>query len=90
MLTVRVFRMPSFDVSDLVSDAMSNRMQRVREILFSDVAEIIDRRVCRLLFNPFVHWWRRGPIAHQIHKFLWSDAALHYKISMMACTSLSR
>ncbi|ETW75437.1 hypothetical protein HETIRDRAFT_331125 [Heterobasidion irregulare TC 32-1] len=40
--------------------------------------------VFRLLFNPFVHWWRRGPIAHQIHKFLWSDAPLHYKISMMA------
>ncbi|KAI0764841.1 glycosyl transferase family group 2-domain-containing protein [Fomes fomentarius] len=37
-----------------------------------------------LLFNPFVQWWRKGPIAHQIHKFLWSNAPLHYKFSMMA------
>ncbi|KAF8066798.1 glycosyl transferase family group 2-domain-containing protein [Lyophyllum atratum] len=37
-----------------------------------------------LLFNPFTQWFRRGPIAHQIHKFLWSDAPLHYKFSMMA------
>ena len=39
----------------------------------------------RLLFNPFVQWWRKGPIAPQIHRFLWSNAPLHYKISMMAC-----
>ncbi|KAA1477055.1 hypothetical protein DENSPDRAFT_867478 [Dentipellis sp. KUC8613] len=37
-----------------------------------------------LLFNPVVQWWRRGPIAHQIHRFLWSPAPLHYKISMMS------
>ncbi|KAI9451846.1 glycosyl transferase family group 2-domain-containing protein [Russula earlei] len=37
-----------------------------------------------LLFNPLVQWWRRGPIAHQIHKFLWSSAPFHYKISMLA------
>ncbi|KAF8664111.1 hypothetical protein AX16_000801 [Volvariella volvacea WC 439] len=37
-----------------------------------------------LLFNPFVTWWRKGPINHQIHKFMWSKAPLHYKISMMA------
>ncbi|KAH6904288.1 glycosyl transferase family group 2-domain-containing protein [Coprinopsis sp. MPI-PUGE-AT-0042] len=37
-----------------------------------------------LLFNPIVQWWKKGPIAHQIHKFLWSNAPLHYKISMMA------
>ncbi|KAI0055571.1 hypothetical protein BV25DRAFT_1833092 [Artomyces pyxidatus] len=37
-----------------------------------------------LLFNPLVQWWRRGPIAHQIHRFLWSNAPLHYKISMMS------
>ncbi|KAI9068985.1 hypothetical protein FKP32DRAFT_1560577 [Trametes sanguinea] len=37
-----------------------------------------------LLFNPLVQWWRRGPIAHQIHKFLWSNAPLHYKFSMLA------
>ncbi|KAI0916116.1 hypothetical protein AcW1_010030 [Taiwanofungus camphoratus] len=37
-----------------------------------------------LLFNPVAKWWRKGPIAHQIHRFIWSPAPLHYKISMMA------
>ncbi|KAE9409847.1 hypothetical protein BT96DRAFT_953206 [Gymnopus androsaceus JB14] len=37
-----------------------------------------------LLFNPLVEWWRRGPIARQIHRFIWSNAPVHYKISMMA------
>ena len=37
-----------------------------------------------LLFNPIVQWWRRGPINKQIHKFMWSSAPMHYKISMMA------
>ncbi|EPQ51585.1 hypothetical protein GLOTRDRAFT_140976 [Gloeophyllum trabeum ATCC 11539] len=37
-----------------------------------------------LLFNPLVQWWRKGPIAHQIHRFIWSAAPLHYKLSMMA------
>ncbi|TFK24102.1 hypothetical protein FA15DRAFT_593031 [Coprinopsis marcescibilis] len=37
-----------------------------------------------LLFNPIKDWWRKGPIARQIHKFLWCKAPLHYKISMMA------
>ncbi|CAL1710811.1 unnamed protein product [Somion occarium] len=37
-----------------------------------------------LLFNPFVQWFKKGPIAHQIHKFMWSNAPLHYKISMLA------
>lgn len=37
-----------------------------------------------LLFNPFVKWLYKGPINPQIHKFMWSPAPLHYKISMMA------
>ncbi|KAH0828624.1 glycosyl transferase family group 2-domain-containing protein [Lanmaoa asiatica] len=37
-----------------------------------------------LLLNPFVQWWRKGPINHQIHKFMWSNAPTHYKISMLA------
>ncbi|KDQ52886.1 hypothetical protein JAAARDRAFT_39833 [Jaapia argillacea MUCL 33604] len=37
-----------------------------------------------LLFNPIAQWWRRGPISRQIHRFLWSGAPLHYKISMMS------
>jgi membrane glycosyltransferase len=48
-----------------------------------------------LLFNPMVQWWRKGPIAHQIHRFMWSNAPFHYKISMMSymfsyCASSSR
>ncbi|KAG1733862.1 glycosyl transferase family group 2-domain-containing protein [Suillus paluster] len=37
-----------------------------------------------LLFNPLVKWFYKGPVSSQIHKFLWSPAPLHYKISMMA------
>ncbi|KAM5542549.1 hypothetical protein V8D89_004008 [Ganoderma adspersum] len=37
-----------------------------------------------LLFNPIVQWWRKGPIAQQIRRFMWSGAPLHYKFSMMA------
>ncbi|KAF5339551.1 hypothetical protein D9611_011423 [Ephemerocybe angulata] len=37
-----------------------------------------------LLFNPIVEWWRRGPISSQIHRFLWCEAPLHYKISMLS------
>ncbi|KAG2127997.1 glycosyl transferase family group 2-domain-containing protein [Suillus clintonianus] len=38
----------------------------------------------KLLFNPFVKWFYKGPINSQIHKFMWSPAPLHYKISSMA------
>ncbi|KIJ12732.1 hypothetical protein PAXINDRAFT_171041 [Paxillus involutus ATCC 200175] len=37
-----------------------------------------------LLFNPLSQWWRKGPINHQIHRFMWSGAPTHYKISMLA------
>lgn len=37
-----------------------------------------------LLFNPLIHWWRKGPITKQLRIFIWSDAPVHYKISMMA------
>ncbi|KAF8841492.1 hypothetical protein BDN67DRAFT_1010564 [Paxillus ammoniavirescens] len=37
-----------------------------------------------LLFNPLSQWWRKGPINHQIHRFMWSSAPTHYKISMLA------
>ncbi|PCH37090.1 hypothetical protein WOLCODRAFT_92261 [Wolfiporia cocos MD-104 SS10] len=37
-----------------------------------------------LLFNPFVQWWRKGPVTKLIHNFIWSSAPLHYKVSMMA------
>jgi cellulose synthase/poly-beta-1,6-N-acetylglucosamine synthase-like glycosyltransferase len=37
-----------------------------------------------LIFNPLIRWWRLGPITKQLRIFLWSDAPVHYKISMMA------
>lgn len=40
-----------------------------------------------MLFNPIIQWWRKGPIGHQMHKFMWSNAPLHYKLSMLAYMS---
>ncbi|KAF6763688.1 glycosyl transferase family group 2-domain-containing protein [Ephemerocybe angulata] len=37
-----------------------------------------------IIFNPFIHWWRRGPISAQLRGFVWSKAPLHYKIGMMS------
>ncbi|KAI0294125.1 glycosyl transferase family group 2-domain-containing protein [Multifurca ochricompacta] len=37
-----------------------------------------------LIFNPLIHWWRVGPINKQLRVFLWSDAPVHYKVSMMS------
>jgi hypothetical protein len=37
-----------------------------------------------LIFNPLIEWWRKGPINKQLRIFVWSDAPVHYKISMMA------
>ncbi|EMD36048.1 hypothetical protein CERSUDRAFT_115962 [Gelatoporia subvermispora B] len=37
-----------------------------------------------LIFNPLIHWWHMGPITKQLRVFLWSDAPVHYKISMMS------
>ena len=37
-----------------------------------------------LLFNPLIQWWYKGPINKQLHVFMWSNAPVHYKISMMS------
>ncbi|GBE85655.1 glycosyl transferase family group 2-domain-containing protein [Sparassis latifolia] len=37
-----------------------------------------------LIFNPFIEWWRKGPVTKQLHTFIWSQAPVHYKITMMA------
>ena len=29
---------------------------------------------CRLIFNPLVAWWHKGPITAQLHRFLWTSA----------------
>ncbi|OBZ72967.1 hypothetical protein A0H81_07224 [Grifola frondosa] len=37
-----------------------------------------------LIFNPLIDWWHMGPITKQLRVFMWSDAPVHYKISMMS------
>ncbi|PVG03477.1 hypothetical protein CPB86DRAFT_369594 [Serendipita vermifera] len=37
-----------------------------------------------LIFNPFIKWFTRGPVTGQLHKFVWSNAPFHYKLSMLA------
>ncbi|KAI9458089.1 glycosyl transferase family group 2-domain-containing protein [Russula earlei] len=37
-----------------------------------------------LIFNPLIQWWRLGPINKQLRVFLWSNAPVHYKVSMMS------
>ncbi|TFK63653.1 hypothetical protein BDN72DRAFT_307822 [Pluteus cervinus] len=37
-----------------------------------------------LIFNPLHTWWRLGPINKQLRTFVWSNAPIHYKISMMS------
>jgi len=37
-----------------------------------------------LLFNPFIKWFTKGPINGAIHRFVWCDAPLHYKLAILA------
>ncbi|KAL0947953.1 hypothetical protein HGRIS_010582 [Hohenbuehelia grisea] len=37
-----------------------------------------------LIFNPLINWWKLGPITKQLRIFMWSEAPMHYKISMMS------
>lgn len=37
-----------------------------------------------LIFNPLIEWWKKGPINKQLRIFVWSNAPVHYKLSMMA------
>ncbi|KAJ7616832.1 glycosyl transferase family group 2-domain-containing protein [Mycena polygramma] len=37
-----------------------------------------------IIFNPFIRWWRCGPISKQLRGFVWSIAPVHYKIGMMS------
>ncbi|KAG6890188.1 hypothetical protein C0995_010893 [Termitomyces sp. Mi166 len=37
-----------------------------------------------LIFNPLIDWWRMGPITKQLRLFLWSNAPVHYKVTMMS------
>ena len=38
-----------------------------------------------IIFNPFIKWWKMGPISPQLRGFVWSKAPLHYKVGMMSC-----
>ncbi|KAI6139462.1 hypothetical protein EDD17DRAFT_1671634 [Pisolithus thermaeus] len=38
-----------------------------------------------LTFNPLISWWRLGPVNKQLRTFVWSDASVHYKFTMMSC-----
>lgn len=61
-------------------------MSEFRLLCVRDFTTLLNLVSSRLLFNPLVQWWRRGPISAQIHKFIWSKAPIHYKISMLSCT----
>jgi cellulose synthase/poly-beta-1,6-N-acetylglucosamine synthase-like glycosyltransferase len=37
-----------------------------------------------LIFNPIIEWWKSGPITKQLRVFLWSEAPVHYKFSMLS------
>ncbi|KAJ7314679.1 glycosyl transferase family group 2-domain-containing protein [Mycena albidolilacea] len=37
-----------------------------------------------IIFNPFIRWWRKGPISDQLRGFVWSIAPVHCKIGMMS------
>lgn len=37
-----------------------------------------------LIFNPLIRWWRLGPVTKQLRIFLWSNAPVHYKITMLS------
>ncbi|KJA17902.1 hypothetical protein HYPSUDRAFT_205759 [Hypholoma sublateritium FD-334 SS-4] len=37
-----------------------------------------------IIFNPFIKWWKAGPISSQLRGFVWSKAPLHYKVGMMS------
>jgi hypothetical protein len=51
------------------------RMQRVCiPFALSEKSEADDQR--RLIFNPLVQWWRRGPITGQFNRFMWCDAPI--------------
>lgn len=57
-------------------------MFRVRVVLLFVVRVLTWSR---LLFNPLYQWIYKGPISKQIHRFIWSSAPTHYKLSMLAC-----
>ncbi|KAI6111864.1 hypothetical protein EDD16DRAFT_1694095 [Pisolithus croceorrhizus] len=42
------------------------------------------RRCSELTFNPLISWWRLGPVNKQLRTFVWSDASVHYKFTMMS------
>ncbi|KAJ7828562.1 hypothetical protein B0H14DRAFT_3466246 [Mycena olivaceomarginata] len=37
-----------------------------------------------LIFNLLKDWWHMDPITKQQHTLIWSNASVHYKISMLS------
>ncbi|KAL0059149.1 hypothetical protein AAF712_014121 [Marasmius tenuissimus] len=80
-------------VSLTVDDEL-NRWQKYaygcNEYVFTLISKPDDRQltrvvvIIRLLFNPLIQWVYKGPISPQIRNFVWSNAPLHYKFSVMA------
>jgi hypothetical protein len=73
----------------LTVDDEKNRWQKYSYGWFSWITALaqcssIDLGCNELIFNPLKDWWRLGPINKQLRIFVWSDAPVHYKLSMMA------
>ena len=68
-----------------LTDGRNTHMVRLSLLVILMGSDIHWHLGCNeLLFNPLVDWWRLGPITKQLRLFLWSDAPVHYKITMMA------
>lgn len=60
------------------------RIEKKRSMLFLSGLNLCVIGCNELLFHPVIQWWRKGPITKQLRVFLWSNAPVHYKISMLA------
>ena len=74
-------------VSLTVDDEL-NRWQKYSYGTFLSARAVLLSLIClgcnELIFNPLKDWWRLGPINKQLRIFMWSNAPVHYKFSMMA------
>ncbi len=60
-------------------------MVSVPSLHFGFCSDVVNQGCNELIFNPLIHWWRKGPITKQLRTFMWSNAPVHYKIGMMSC-----
>lgn len=57
--------------------------------VFSCAAADEETGCNEIIFNPFIKWWKAGPISPQLRGFVWSKAPLHYKVGMMSCECIA-